>query len=76
MSSDLMLRGACAFALASVSLCTSLTITATPTSANYALPASAVNSGVANIASPNFKPSSSVGDAVYTQCSTGAGCES
>ena len=74
MSSHLMSRGACAFALASVSLCTSLTIT--PTSANYALPASAVNSGVANIASPNFKPSSSVGDAVYTQCSTGAGCES
>ena len=73
MSKYFMLRGASALALASVLLCSSLTFAATPSSANYALPASAVNNGVANIASPNFKLFSSVGDTVYTLRSTSTG---
>ena len=44
-----------------------------PASSNYAQPSSAVHSGVANIASANFKPSSSLGDAVYTLRGTSTG---
>ena len=45
-----------------------------PTSTNYALPSSAVNNGVGDMASLNFKLSSSVGDTTFTaqQTSTGS----
>ena len=45
----------------------------TPSSANYALPASAINAGVATMTSPSYQLSSSVGDAVYTLRSTSTG---
>jgi hypothetical protein len=60
MSAAAVMSGAPAFA-------------ATPTSTNYALPSSAVNNGVDNMASNNFKLSSSLGDTVYTLRSTSAG---
>ncbi len=46
---------------------------ATPTSANYALPSTAMNNGVANMAWTNFTLSSSLGDTVYTLRSTSTG---
>ena len=48
-------------------------LAATPSSTNYALPSSAVNNGVADMASTSFKLSSSLGDTVYTLRSTSAG---
>jgi len=59
--------------LASALMSGSPAFAATPTSTNYALPSSAVNNGVADLASTNFKLSSSVGDMAYTLRSTSAG---
>ncbi|MEO7253360.1 MAG: hypothetical protein ABIZ64_03860 [Casimicrobium sp.] len=59
--------------LASAMMSGSPTFAATPTSTNYALPSSAVNNGVADLASANFKLSSSVGDMAYTMRSTSTG---
>ena len=58
-------------ALAFTTACTAWAIG--PTSANYALPSSAVNNGVGDMTSINFKLSSSLGDTTFTarQASTG-----
>ena len=67
-------RGARALTLASALIGASLAFAAVPTSNNYSLPSSAVNNGVADMASPaGFKLSSSVGDTVYTLRSTSTG---
>ena len=59
------------FALA---LATPATVGATgPTSTNYALPSSAVNNGVGDMASVSFKLSSSLGDTTFTARQTSAG---
>ena len=59
-----------ALTLATALASTSLAFAATPSNSNYAIPSSAVNNGVANMASTNFRVSSSVGDTVYTLRST------
>ena len=73
MSLIITLRGALALTFASALMSSSPASAAPPTSVNYALPSTAVNNGVANMASTNFKLSSSLGDAVYTLRSTSAG---
>ena len=44
-----------------------------PTSTNYALPSSAVNNGVGDMASSSFKLSSSLGDTTFTMRQTSTG---
>ena len=60
-----------AFALAALSA--ALASAAPPASTNYALPTSAVNNGVGDMASTSFKLSSSVGDTTFTARQTSAG---
>ena len=67
------LRWTIALLLASVTMAPAPVSAATLSSANFALPSSALNNGVAAMASTNFKLSSSVGDTVYTLRSTSAG---
>ena len=43
---------------------------ATPSSANYALPSSTINSGVGDMSSANYKTSSSLGDLTWTPLSS------
>ena len=44
-----------------------------PSSANYALPSTAVNNGVGDMASASYKLSSSLGDTTFTERQTSAG---
>ena len=73
MIRDITLSGALAVTLATALMSFSLSFAATASSTNYALPSSAVNNGVANMASTNFMLSSSVGDTAYTARSTSTG---
>ena len=73
MRKDFTVRRALVLTVACALASGSFTFAATPTSANFALPSSAVNNGVADMASPSFKLSSSLGDTVYQLRSTSAG---
>ena len=60
-----------AFALAALSA--ALASAAPPSSTNYVMSSSAINNGVGDMASVNFKLSSSVGDTTFTARQTSAG---
>lgn len=62
-----------ALALFGIVFATTALHAAGPTSPNYALPSSAMNNGVGDMASASFKLSSSVGDTTFTVRQTSAG---
>ena len=64
-------RAIATIALASATACA--TWASGPTSANYALPSSAVNNGVGDMTSTNFMLSSSLGDTTFTARQTSTG---
>jgi len=64
-------RAIATIALASATACAAWA--SAPTSANYALPSSAVNNGVGDMTSTNFMLSSSLGDTTFTARQTSTG---
>lgn len=66
-------RHALAFFALALTLAAPAVYAGGPTSTNYALPSSAMNNGVGDMASTNFRLSSSVGDTTYTARQTSTG---